>query len=463
MNKERALEYARDNEENTKEALKTLCRISSISAKDEYKDKVIESAEATASAMRAAGLENVELLTIEGVHPYVYGEWLHAEGAPTVILYAHHDVQPTGDLSKWETDPFEPTEKDGRLYGRGTGDDKAGIMVHLAAIASYLITEGKLPINIKCLFEGEEEIGSPNLETCLKKFKDKLKADIVVLTDTESLQNGVPGITTQLRGLVDVDIEVRALKKPVHSGGWGGPLPDPTLALAKMLAKLADDSGRIAIPGIYDDVKELDSEERVAIRKIEMDEASLRRYSGLIEGARFTGESGYSAHELIWHRPAISVNAIQASSRAEVSNVILDNAWAHVGIRIVPNMDPKKVQDMLVDFLRKCAPDNVEVSIERGSTVPWWRTETKHPVFRTVEKAMKAGYGKDLCYIGCGGSIGFVEPFTNVLGGVPAVLMGVEDPDTNAHSWNESLNLKDFQSAIRAMIHFFAELAIDKQ
>lgn len=487
--KDQALKYYADNAENYLEELKTLCRIPSISAEGFPREKVRESADAVAALMRKVGLENIQLLELPGTHPYVYGDWLHADGAPTLILYAHHDVQPTGEREKWDNDPFEPTEKDGRLYGRGTGDDKAGMLIHLAAIASYLKTDGKpphqcpepelfipakdkvsdsfhcpacghwcggkLPVNVKCLFEGEEEVGSPNLEKCLATYKDKLAADVVILTDTETLPNGVPGITNQLRGVLTCDVELSVLKKPVHSGGWGGPIPDPAQILAKILARLTTDDGRIAVPGVYDDVLPISPDEHARMQEVEMNEADFRKYSGILDGVPLTGEAGYTYHELIWRRPAISVNAIQVSSRAQVSNVINASAWARIGIRTVPNMDNDKTYEQLVNYIKSLVPEGVQATYTPEHDAKWWRTEPTHPAYRVMEAALEAGYGKKPAYIGCGGSIGFVEPFTKALGGAPAILIGVEDPDTNAHSWNESLNLADYHSAVRSMIHFF--------
>jgi len=454
-----ALKYFKENEKNYLDDLKSLCSIPTISADGFPKEKVREGAEATAELLRKAGLEKVELLEIDGAHPYVYGEWMGAKGKPTVILYAHYDVQPAGDLSEWEFDPFTPTEKGDRLFGRGTGDDKAGILVHLSAISSYLKTAGALPVNVKCLFEGEEEIGSPNLGKCLKTYKNMLQADIVVLTDTENMPKGGPAITNQLRGIVTCDIEISVLKKPVHSGGWGGPIPDPAQILSKILANLTHNNGKINVPHIYDDVRKMPNKERAELKRMSMVEKDLVRYAGLLRGVPIAGEKGFSSHELIWHRPAISVNAIQVSSRAQVSNVINASAWARIGIRTVPNMKNDKTYKLLADYLKKLCPKGVKMTLTKGHDASWWRTEPTHNAFKAMEAALEHGYSKKSAYIGCGGSIGFVEPFTKALGGAPALLIGVEDHDTNAHSWNESMSIKVFNAATRSMIHFFHNIA----
>src|SRR2546428_542568 len=255
----RAIEYLDSNRERFRTTLEDLSRIPSVSAEGYPPEEVARSAEATCAAMRAVGLENVEVLTLAGVHPYAYGQWLRAgKGAATVLLYGHHDVQPPGRPEKWRTPAFQPTlGQDGRLYGRGTVDDKAGVMVHLAAIEAYLETHGGLPVNVKFLVEGEEEIGSENLGEFLRKYRKMMKADFIVLTDTGNLETGLPSLTYQLRGIVAADLEVRALDHPLHSGMWGGPVPDPVIAISKILGGLVRDDGTIDIPGFYKDVRRL--------------------------------------------------------------------------------------------------------------------------------------------------------------------------------------------------------------
>ena len=459
MLSKKAIKYFEDNYNNFLEDLKGLVRIPSISASGFDRSKVAESAEAVAHLMREAGLMNVEVLEVNGGHPYVFGEWTKKKDAKTVLLYAHHDVQPTGDITKWKSEPFDPKQIGDRLYGRGAADDKAGVISSIASVASYLKSAGELPLNVKVIIEGEEEIGSENLQNLLNEYRDKLMADYIMLSDTGNYDVGIPAVTTQLRGIVSVDITVSALTQPVHSGMWGGPLPDPVQALAKIIAKLTDDKGKILVPRIYDDVAKLSESESKAIKELPFNEELFRQQSCMLDGISMHGEKEFTPNEQIWFRPSLAVNAIQASSRAQVSNIIVDSAWAHIGIRIVPNMDREKTLQALIKHLKDCAPEGVVVDIKSHTSVPWWKTDTKHRAFEAAKEALTTGYGREPVFIGSGGSIGFVEPFTKALNDAPALLMGVEDPQTNAHSWNESLYLPDWKKCIISTIHLFENLS----
>jgi acetylornithine deacetylase/succinyl-diaminopimelate desuccinylase-like protein len=455
----RALEYLDTHLDDFKATLVGLARIPSVSAEEFPREEVARSAEAVAEAMRKTGLESVEILELPGVHPYAYGEWLGAPGKPTVLLYAHHDVMPLGREDKWVSPPWEPTERDGRLYGRGTADDKAGVVTHLAAIESYLRTAGKLPLNVKVIIEGEEETGSENLGALLGQYKEKFQADCIVLTDTGNLDSGIPSLTYMLRGIVTVDLEVKSLDHPLHSGMWGGPVPDPVQAICSILGGLVKPNGKLDVPGLYDRVRKLSKKEKDRIRKLPFSPRTFSRQAGLLPGVQFAGEKGYSVYEQLWTRPNLTLIALEASPIKGSSNQIVESARARLSLRTVPDMRPKEVGRLLVKRLKTDPPWGVKVEAKMINSAPWWRTEPEGPAFEAALTAMKKGFRRSPALIGAGGTIGFVEPFTEVLGGAPALLLGLEDPICNAHSENESLNLDDWMKAMRTAIYLYDELA----
>ncbi len=454
----KALAHAAQNLGATLDALRELAKIPSVSAEPPPNAELARSAAEVAAWMKRIGLERVEVLEVPGAHPYVYGEWLHAQGAPTLLLYAHHDVQPPGRPTHWKTPAFEPTERDGRLYGRGVVDDKAGAAIHFAAIDAYL-QQGGLPVNVKLVIDGEEEIGSEHLGEFLATYRERLSADCIVLTDTANLAAGLPSVTYALRGIVIVDVEVAGLDHPLHSGMWGGPIPDPVMAMCKLLAGLVDEHGKLAIPGICDRVRPLTPSDRERLARLPYEEAAFRKDAGLLDGVAIAGEPGFNTYELNWHRPSLTISALEAAPMKGASNQIVNSARARIGVRTVPDMDGREVAALLSRHLETSAPWGMRVTAKVHSVGGWWSTTPGGPAFEACERALKSGFGVDSVYIGCGGSIPFVEPFARVLGGVPALLVGLEDPICNAHSENESLLLSDFDKAIKSAIHLYDELS----
>ena len=443
------------------EELTSLARIPSVSAAGFPAEEVARSAEAVAALLIDSGFDVADVVPLEGAHPYVIGEWLGAgPDAPTLLLYAHHDVQPPGRASHWETPAFEPTLRDdGRLYARGIVDDKAGVVVFAGALRAWLATSGGPPVNLKIIVEGEEEIGSGHLAQFLRAHHERLAADVLVLSDTANLELGLPSLTTSLRGLMNIDVRVKALDHPVHSGMWGGPVPDATSALGRILGRLFDAEGRVAIPDFESDLPLLSEKVRKNLASLPFDATQFRDDVGLVDSASLLGRSGAEVFERIWYRPALAVVALEGMPLAEAGNQLIAEAAARIGVRVAPGQDPNAMRDRVVAFLESDPPWGVAVEVQASEAVAGWQIEPAGAAYEAAERALAAGYERDPVYIGCGGGIPFVAPFAEVLGGVPALLLGLEDPICNAHGENESIDLGDFQKALRAATHLFAELA----
>jgi acetylornithine deacetylase/succinyl-diaminopimelate desuccinylase-like protein len=442
-----------------KDALCELVRIPGVSAAGFPAENLRRSAAVTADVLGRLGVENVALLELPGVPPYVYGDWLHAPGAPTVLVYGHHDVVPPGPAEKWTAPPFVPVEKKGRLYGRGTADDKGGFLAWVAAAAAYVGADGRLPVNLRFLIEGEEEVGSGSLPAFLERHRSKLDADIVVLSDTYNFATGVPAITWQLRGLVQVDVEVTCLDRPVHSGDFGGAVPDPVRILCGLLDGLRSPDGRIDVPGLYRRVARPSAAVRRRLRQLPFSEAAFRRGAGMLPGTRLEREEGVSVYEQVWTRPSLTVIAIEAHPLHGASNQILDSARARLSMRTVPDMDSREAGELLVRKLTAKPPAGARVEARITRATPWWTTEPSGPAFEAALRALEKGYGRK-ALIGSGASIGFVRPFADALPGVPCLLTGVEDPGCSAHSEDESLHLGDWKKSMRSAVHLFDELAV---
>jgi acetylornithine deacetylase/succinyl-diaminopimelate desuccinylase-like protein len=439
--------------------LAELVAIPSISTDGEHQKEVEQTAELTCEQMRRAGLNQVAILRTSGSNPYAYGEWLGAAGKPTVFLYAHHDVQPTNFLNQWQSPPWTLTPRGGRLFARGAADDKGAITAQLAAVAAWLQTKGELPVNVKMVVEGEEEIGSQNLLGFFREHQKRLQSDVIVVCDTENLDTGLPSITYALRGIVAVLVEVESASLPVHSGMAGGALADAALALNVVLSRLYWNNDRLPIPHFYDRVRPLTPKERQTLAALPADEAKFRADLGILPGVRFALEKDTGVYEQTWRKPAVTVIAQEASSIKGASNQVLPRASAIVSCRIVPDQDPQEVYEQLKAVLTADPPWGVRISVkEQGKPVKWWMTDPTGPAFEAAVEAMRQGFGREPISIGCGGTIGFVGPLAELFGGAPALLLGIEDPKSNAHAPNESLHEGDWKNLMRSLAHLFANL-----
>ena len=440
--------------------LEALVRIPSISADPQHHADVRASADATVELLRAHGLENVRTAGVEGSQPFVIGEWMHAgPQLPTVLLYAHHDVQPPGIVENWASDPFEPEERDGRLYGRGSADDKAGAVAHAHAVGAWLTSTGALPCNVRVLVEGEEEIGSPTLHAFLTAHLEELRSDVLVLADAGNWQVGVPGLTYSLRGLAAADIELRALDGPQHSGMTGGAIPDPVMALSRVLASLVDEHGDVAFAGAFDGLAEPGPKERAPIAGYDDAPQRFARAFGLRPGVELAGDPGIALHERLWLRPCLTVIGIDGHPIKGSSNQIVARAAARVSLRLGPGQEPESVLAHLRAHVERLVPWGLQCTFTELEGAPAWQTDPTGPAFDAARRALHAGFGVEPVLMGVGGSIPFVGPFAEAFGGIPALLMGPDDPGSNIHGEDESLHLADWRSLIRSEVFLLDELA----
>lgn len=415
--------------------LEGLIRIPSVSAPDFDPAQVRRSAEATAELMRGAGLQQVQLLEHGDAHPATFGRLPGPEGAPTVLLYAHHDVQPPGDLDSWNRDPFTPVEEEGRLYGRGSSDDKAGIIVHMGAIRAL---GDNPPVTIKVFVEGEEEIGSANLEGFLADHGDLLEADVIVIADSGNWRVGTPALTTSLRGLVSVYVEVRTLAAGVHSGGFGGVIPDSLTVLARILAGLHDEQGNVAVPGLVSGQAD----------PLDLTEEELRAQAGVLDGVEFIGEGSLTGR--LWMKPAISVLAIDAPSVGKAINQLVPVARAKVSMRIAPGQDAAAAMEALVAHLESQPAWGAHVTVTPHEIGEAFALTTDDPRFEAFRSAFAEAWATDPVEIGVGGSIPFVAAFSERFPRAAILLTGVADPMSRAHGPDESLDLGELQRGIVA-------------
>ncbi|EHB54036.1 Beta-Ala-His dipeptidase [Mycolicibacterium rhodesiae JS60] len=405
--------------------LEDLVRIPSVWADPDRRDEVHRSARAVADLLSRAGFEQVEIVA-EGGAPAVIAHHPAPPGAPTVLLYAHHDVQPEGDPSQWNSEPFEPTERDGRLYGRGSADDKAGIATHLAAFRAH---GGNPPVGVTVFVEGEEESGSPSLGRLLAAHKDKLAADVIVIADSDNWTTEIPALTVSLRGLADCVVEVATLDHGLHSGLWGGVVPDALSVLVRLLASLHDDDGNVAVQGLYE----------TTAADVDRGPQWVRAESGLLDGVHEIG-SGPVAQRM-WAKPAITVIGIDTTPIAKASNTLIPRASAKVSMRVAPGGDAAAHLHALRRHLEQHAPWGAHVKIIPGDIGQPYAIDASGPVYDAARAAFKQAWGSDVVDMGMGGSIPFIAEFAAAFPEATILVTGVEDPSTQAHSVNESLHL----------------------
>ena len=457
-----AVSYARENQKRFVEELKDLLRIPSVSTAEEHKDDVRKAAEVVANDLKRIGFENVEIIPTKG-HPLVYADWLHAAGKPTALCYAHYDVQPAEPLDEWHTPPFEPTERNNNIYARGAVDDKGQLWMQLKAFESlFKAGSGTLPINVRVLIEGEEEVGGESIEEYVLKNAStgKLKADFALVTDTELFAPDMPTLCVGLRGLVYTEIEAQGAKVDLHSGVYGGAAPNPLFALVEIISKLKDADGKILIPGFYDDVQKPTDAELKAWASLPLDEEEYRKAE--VGSTVLTGEPGYSVLYRTWARPTLEVHGMPGGFTAPgAKTVIPARASAKISMRLVPNQNPDDILKKYTDYVKKLTPKGIQINIKVHSKGPACVVNTDNKYARASVESMREVFGKDTVYIRSGGSIPIVTQFDKDLK-IPSIMMGMGLPDDNLHAPNEKFHIPNFHRGIESIIRFFQILGDGK-
>jgi acetylornithine deacetylase/succinyl-diaminopimelate desuccinylase-like protein len=447
-------EYLHQNRERSVEELNELLRIPSVSAKSEHKADTAAAAEWLATRMRDIGLTTVDVIPTAG-HPVVLGEWRGAQGAPTLLVYGHYDVQPPEPLDEWKTPPFEPTVRDGKLFARGSVDDKGQVYLHLKAVEAHLKTSGSLPVNVIFCIEGEEEVGSPHLAEFLAANAARLKCDAVMISDTTMFAPGLPSITIGLRGLAYMEVRVQGPSTDLHSGAYGGAVVNPANALARIISQLHDADGRVTVPGFYDRVQAITPGEKQTIAGLPFKEETLREEVG---APKLGGEAGYSPLERLWVRPTLDVNGLLSGYTGEGAKTVLPaKAMAKVSMRLVPDQDYKEIERVFTDYVKSLAPEGVTVEVEALHGGQPWFSAPSGPVFEAARRALAKGFGREPVTIREGGSIPIVKAFEDTLH-APVVLIGFGLPGENAHAPNEWMSLDNFHRGAEAIAALYDEL-----
>ncbi|WP_342508309.1 dipeptidase [Sporosarcina sp. FSL K6-2383] len=447
--------YFTEQRDEHLEQLKEFLRIPSISSLSEHKGDMQKAAEWLKDSFEKAGLENLSIDETDG-HPVVYGDWLHAEDKPTILVYGHYDVQPVDPLHLWESAPFEPEVRDNKLFARGASDDKGQVFMHVKAVEALMQKTGSLPVNVKFFIEGEEEVGSPNLEKYIKANKDKLAADIIVISDTGMQGPGHPAVCYGLRGLCGVQIDVQGAKSDLHSGLYGGGVANPIHALAEVLASFRDKEGTIAIEGFYDQVRPLADEEREAYKALGFNEDALKEEIGVTE---LFGEKGFTHLERTWTRPTLEVNGVFGGFSGEgIKTVLPAEAGAKITCRLVPDQDPDDIIDKLKAHIEQHKPAGVTVTVSEFDKGKPFITPFDHPAIQAAGRSYEKVYHVPTAYIRGGGSIPIVAAFDEILQ-LPVVLMGFGLASENFHAPNEHFHLENFDQGLRVIGDYYYEIA----
>ncbi|HEX5483141.1 MAG TPA: dipeptidase [Terriglobia bacterium] len=449
-----AFDYYRANKEKFLEGLTRLLKIPSISTLPAHKPDVRRAADFLADEFRAMGMERVEIIEgREGRNPLVYAEWMGAPGKPTLLLYGHYDVQPPDPLDEWKSDPFEPSIRNSNIYARGSSDDKGQTYILVKAVEGYLKGEGRLPVNVKFLIEGEEEVGGEHIEEFVPKNTEKLRADAAVICDTEMFAPELPTLTTGLRGLVYTEVEARGAAHDLHSGMYGGAAPNPVQALAEIIAGLKGRDGKIRIPGFYKPVKKPTGKELAAWKRLPFKENTFLRKE--VGSKALTGESAYSVLERLWVRPTLEVHGIRGGFTGEgAKTVIPAAATAKISMRLVPEMNPKEVIRQFTGFVKKLTPKGIQTQVRVISSAPASVVSTGNRYIEAAAEAMEQVFKSKTVYMRSGGSIPIAGLFDKHLK-TPVVMMGFGLPDDNLHAPNEKFHLPNFYRGIEAVGRFF--------
>jgi acetylornithine deacetylase/succinyl-diaminopimelate desuccinylase-like protein len=450
-----AISYARENQQRFLSELKDLLRIPSISTLPEHKSDVQKAAEFIASELRRVGMGNVEVIPTAG-HPLVYADWLHAPGRPTVLCYGHYDVQPPDPLNEWTTPPFEPTERNQNLYARGAVDDKGQMYMHLKAVEALMQSDGKLPLNVRFLIEGEEEVGGESIAKFVREQTARLRADFALVSDTEMFAPELPTLCVGLRGMVYTELQAQGAMTDLHSGMYGGVAPNPLEALARIISKLKDDGGRILIPGFYNRVEKPTGDELKAWKSLPFDEEQYRKTE--VGSKALTGESGYSVLERTWSRPTVEVHGMPGGfTGTGAKTVIPARAAAKVSMRLVPDQRPEEILKLYTDYVISLVPKGVELKVKHFSLADPIVVKTDNRYVQAATEAMKEVFNKETVYIRSGGSIPIVADFEKYLK-IPSVMMGFGLPDDNLHAPNEKFHIPNFYRGIESLIRFFQKV-----